>query len=737
MSATTPKATVLISTYNRPDYLREAIQSVVNQRMDDWELLIMNDGGADVSHVINEFNDPRIRFFDDDTNRGAAYRFNFGLQQARGDYIAYLGDDDLFYPNHLEVLSRALDENPQVAVAYSDLYAVSFIKDETNGKRHVVDKRIQVSRRFNRQFMFHFNHVLHVSMLHRREAGLRVGGYDPTIKVVIEWCLTRKFCFIYDFLYVPVVTGEYYMPMFKSDRISVVQRKNKHSYRQNIRKIKASLPPEPWPKVDRVAIILPVFTWDDALANRIGEIYDLIDHPFKLYLVNNGTGLSEEDCRERLGQLAELKNLTILTTPHRLDDLDAYRFGAQQAAADYVFLLTDNFQAKIIPKRLIGGLEYLHRTQCDGVKWEVPEEKRSNFDLLIKKNRFLKRSDLSRSNRRVNVHSLTGLHASGYRFDVLLGELKRQYSQGEYEKAYAVLQSILQLEQGAPGIEFMIDWLVKLCLKLKKLDLAERECRALIARGYEDDNWIRLGQILQAQKRSKEAIEAYSNGLEKFHLKDTDLDSPVFPFNFPKELSAFTALMGQGECCYEIGDYGRAAASFRRASKLRANSHKPFLWFAKLFLASNQLDQAEGALAKVGQRDGKDPETHRILGKLCERRKRPELAFSCYLKAFDYGKTDEENLNPIYYTGARLGRWDDLKRVFEEFIEKRPDHIDALARLSSVYLHLGDAEKAEDTARRGLKLDGRHPALQSIMAQARKNEASGVLPRQASEDKAL
>ena len=60
MSVESPKATVLISTYNRPDYLREAIASVMAQTMTDWELLVMNDGGVDVAHVVAEFNDPRI-----------------------------------------------------------------------------------------------------------------------------------------------------------------------------------------------------------------------------------------------------------------------------------------------------------------------------------------------------------------------------------------------------------------------------------------------------------------------------------------------------------------------------------------------------------------------------------------------------------------------------------------------------------------------------------------------------
>ena len=59
-SMKTPKVTVLIGSYNRPDYLREAISSVVNQSMKDWEVLVMNDGGVNVGYVIEEFQDPPV-----------------------------------------------------------------------------------------------------------------------------------------------------------------------------------------------------------------------------------------------------------------------------------------------------------------------------------------------------------------------------------------------------------------------------------------------------------------------------------------------------------------------------------------------------------------------------------------------------------------------------------------------------------------------------------------------------
>ena len=714
-----PKVSVLISTFNRPDLLKEAIQTVVDQKMTDWELLIMNDGGTDVAHVVESFNDDRIRYFPDDVNKGAAHRFNFGLENARGDYITYLGDDDKFYPNHLDLLSRALDENPNIALAYSDLYAVSCIKDEDTGKRHVLDKRIVVSRDFNRNFMFHYNHVLHVSLMHRKEAAFRVGCFDESVKVLIEWSLNRRLCFVYDFMHVPVVTGEYYMPVFKSDRISVVQRKNKHSYKHNLRKIRSNLPPEPW-VIDKVTVIYPVTKWDDKLNKWIEEIIDNIDHPFRLMLVNNGTGLSESECRKSLGILSELKNIVIKTPPQKLDTLAAYRYGAKKSNADYLFLVTDNLQVKAQPKRVFGGLEYLKGkdAKCEAVKWDVEEERKSPFDVLVRRDVFLKKSHPKKGHNTIDIQHLQQIIASGFKFDAIYGEYNRRFSKGEYDEAHNLLRAALSIPHGAPPLQYLIHPLVKTCLAMHKLDEVEQEVRGLIARGYEPDNYIRLGQILQVTERFHEAIDAYQKGLDGYGLTEADFESRIFPINFPKELSAFTTLIGMGECYFETGQRVEAARMFHRAAKLRANSHRPFLGFAKLYLASNQLDRAETAISKIGEREGrKDPETHRVLGKLCQRRNRLDIAFGCYMKAFEYGKTDEKNIDPLYYAGAALGKWEAMKPVFEDFLEAKPDHVGAISRLASVCQRLGENDKALELARRGLSLDIANTTLRGILRQ--------------------
>jgi glycosyltransferase involved in cell wall biosynthesis len=716
MSTNSPKVTVLISTYNRPDYLTETLESVVNQTMTDFEVLVINDGGVDVGPIVDSVKDPRFIYHHRTENQGKASCCNYGLAKARGRYIAYIDDDDIWYPNHLELLSKALDENPGVGAAYSDLYAVSCVKDEVSKKRYVLDKKIMVSRDFNREFMFYYNHVLHVSLMHRIEAAYRVGCYDPSIKVLIEWSLSRKLCMIYDYVYIPQVTGEYYMPVFKSDRISVVQRKNKNSYRHNLRKIRSSFPEEPWPKIDKVDVICPVSAWNKEAREHVGAIIDNFDYPIHIILINASGNTPIDQCWDSLDNLAELQNISIITPPGAMSSLKLFRFAAKRSSAQYVYLMTKNTQLKKVEKRIMVGLEYLKNNSCEGVKWNIEEENKSYFDILMNRNHFLARSDPDKKQKSLDVRSLSAnIAPMTFRFDVLFARVKREVSKGDYKTAYQTLKEILAMPNGSPRIQFLINIFVRTCIGLKKYTTAQKELLALIKRGYEPDNWIRLGQVLQYMKKPLEAIKAYQKGLDNFELKDIDLENPVFPFNFPKDLAAFHALMGMAECYDEIGQKEDSFRNYRRAAKLRANSHRPFLGFVKHFLDSNQLDKAQAVSYKLCGRGAKnDPETHRVLGKLCYRKNEPEMAFSCYLKAFEHGKNDEKNIEPIFHTGRMLGKWEEVKNVLEKFVTIKPDHVPALARLSEVHFQLGNYERAAQLTRTGLELEKSNIILRNL-----------------------
>lgn len=687
-----PKVSVLMGTYNRPDYLREAIQSVMNQSMKDWELLVMNDGGVDVAGIVQSFQDDRISYFHDEVNRGLAHRLNFGLKEARGDYIAYLGDDDLYYPNHLEILTRAIDGNPGIGAVYSDLYGVPCIKDETNGKRFPLNKFIQASRDYNRDAMFCFNHTLHVSLMHRKDLALRAGGYDETIKVLIDWNMTRKLSFYTDFKHISKLTGEYYMPIKKSDRISSLERQDNESYKHNLRKIMADHPPEPWSKVDRISIIFPVDAWDDSSTSILTDLADKLFYPVRFVLVNNDLTKDEAACRSALGKISELKNISIHTPSRPLEELEAYRFGARKTRDDYVYLLTKNVDTRL-ELRLLIARYFFKRRRCEGIKWDVEQEKKGPFDSLMRRDQFLKRTAPEKSRGNTTLDIVPRLPPESLRCDYFCQKAREAQDAGDHESAYRLFKEAEAVKQGGAGEQYLIDLYARICFDSGRYDEAEQKCRELIEKGYGANNWIRLGKILQTKREYGEAIQAFKNGLQEISLKDSDLKSSVFPIIVPEDFGSFTAFIGLGECLLETGDMIESSKMLHRAARLKANSHRPFLGFGKLFLKANELDRAEGSLLAASKMK-EDTEIYRLLGHLYEKKGRWAVAFDYYVKAFRIDPARPENALPLYQLGKALNRWEEMKTIFEESSTIDSEASPAGQYLPDIHEHLANRGSA-------------------------------------------
>jgi glycosyltransferase involved in cell wall biosynthesis len=112
-----PRVSVIIATFNRAAMLCCAIRSVLAQEFDDFELLVVGDRCTDHSaEVVASFADPRVRWFNRDENCGSQWGpNNDGIAQARGELIAFLGHDDLWFPWHLRTLVPLLDSGAALA----------------------------------------------------------------------------------------------------------------------------------------------------------------------------------------------------------------------------------------------------------------------------------------------------------------------------------------------------------------------------------------------------------------------------------------------------------------------------------------------------------------------------------------------------------------------------------------------------------------------------------------------
>jgi hypothetical protein len=120
-----PRVSVILATYNWSEVLRYAIASALGQSFRDFELLVIGDACTDDSAAVAaSFGDPRVRWHNLPRNSGSQVGpNNAGLELARGEYVAYLGHDDLWYPTHLASLTAALDRSgADLAYAVAILY---------------------------------------------------------------------------------------------------------------------------------------------------------------------------------------------------------------------------------------------------------------------------------------------------------------------------------------------------------------------------------------------------------------------------------------------------------------------------------------------------------------------------------------------------------------------------------------------------------------------------------------
>ena len=112
-----PKISVIIPTYGMPVYLKKSILSVINQTIDDWELIVVDDNDPDTEariateRLVSAFckQDPRITYINHERNKNGAAARNTGIKAAHGEYIAFLDSDDEYMPTRFEKCLMAME----------------------------------------------------------------------------------------------------------------------------------------------------------------------------------------------------------------------------------------------------------------------------------------------------------------------------------------------------------------------------------------------------------------------------------------------------------------------------------------------------------------------------------------------------------------------------------------------------------------------------------------------------
>jgi len=183
-----PTFSVLMPVYNGDRFLKEAIDSILNQTFTNFEFIIVDDGSTDQSaEIIKSYTDPRIRYYKNKVNLGISKSLNVGIDLAEADFIARMDSDDICYPDRLQKQYNFIKAHPDGA--FYTCYAQEVSEDR---------KIIAVSR-FDPQQYFHSMTfacwIYHPTMVYRNEAVKSIGKYTVPYSEDFElaWQLTRKF----------------------------------------------------------------------------------------------------------------------------------------------------------------------------------------------------------------------------------------------------------------------------------------------------------------------------------------------------------------------------------------------------------------------------------------------------------------------------------------------------------------------------------------------------------------
>jgi len=200
-----PLVTVITPTYNREQFLRQAIDSVLAQTMFDFELIVVDDGSTDNSwETLAEYKvkDNRIRTFWQ-PNQGQSVARNHALAEARGDYICFLDSDNYWPVDKLQQQLTVLEKNPTVDVVYGDIITID--KDGSETSRNNMTRYSGPIAKW----MLRDNCVSMNTAIARRKCFDQMGGMSGQRRVADDYDLWLKFSASYQFLYVPAFWAYY------------------------------------------------------------------------------------------------------------------------------------------------------------------------------------------------------------------------------------------------------------------------------------------------------------------------------------------------------------------------------------------------------------------------------------------------------------------------------------------------------------------------------------------------
>ena len=216
-----PLVSIIIRTKGRAGFLREAVRTVINQSYPKVQIVIVNDGLESISSEVASFaiDEKRLVLINTGGQAGRAAAGNLGLENAAGQLVGFLDDDDQLYADHVETLVGAYLKG-QSRVVYS---LAEEVKTEVIDAESGIYQEEGVSLQygpmvFSRVLLWYKNYIPIQSAMFERKLFEELGGFDECLDHYEDWSLWVKYSTVTDFINVGKVTSRYRVPAKHAER---------------------------------------------------------------------------------------------------------------------------------------------------------------------------------------------------------------------------------------------------------------------------------------------------------------------------------------------------------------------------------------------------------------------------------------------------------------------------------------------------------------------------------------
>lgn len=284
-----PLISIIMPAFNRESVISVAIESVIGQSYENWELIVVDDGSSDgTPFAVKNYSDKRIKFYQLEKNAGVSAARNFALSKSTGQYIAYLDTDNSWDKRYLSVTHAVICKKRNIDSFYSGQIIYSGSSREMEGVRFGP---------YNKSLLMNNNYIDLNCFVHKAKIAKFDGRFDVTLPRFVDWEFISRLSSVGSICSIPVILSNYNLGLVDNtitgnskligylDEVRAIIKKNESNARKSILAVTES-------RNLKISVVIPSFNALDDLNECIASLMQYIDYAnFELIVVDNASSV--------------------------------------------------------------------------------------------------------------------------------------------------------------------------------------------------------------------------------------------------------------------------------------------------------------------------------------------------------------------------------------------------------------------------------------------------------------